>query len=151
MDIGVYCLHALVELFKEPSSIACLPVKIRGDIDGAGAILAGYDTMVADIRYSKINDSDLASVIEGEAGTMEIPNIHTPDHIKIIYRHGSQEEIYNRSAADNNMIYELQEFIRLIKEQDYKACREYELRSRQVMKIMDDARRQGGIIFLADE
>ena len=74
-DLGVYCAHALVNLFGEPERVVAALVPIASGADGAGAALAVYDGFVADLSWSKITDSALPSEIQGELGTLEIDAI----------------------------------------------------------------------------
>ena len=49
---------------------------IRGDIDGAGTILAKYPNMIAEVEYSKITNSRIPSEIQGENGVILIHKIN---------------------------------------------------------------------------
>lgn len=54
MDIGVYCIHPMVNLFGRPNSLKANAVKLSTGVDGEGSIILEYDDMLADIRYSKL-------------------------------------------------------------------------------------------------
>ena len=102
----------------------------------------------AELIYSKITDAILPSQIQGEDGSMIIEQIQDTVKIKIRYRDKTWEEI-PVSKKSNNMYYEVEEFIRLLQEKkDAKAHNQYSLWE---LEVMDEARRQMGIVFPADQ
>lgn len=147
MDIGVYCVHPLVKLFGPPGKIHAEALMLPGGIDGAGTILAQYPEMMADILYSKICDNCLPSQIQGERGTMLIRDIPNPTDLTIQYRNGEAETIHIEKEGIN-MIYEVREWCRLIRAglsgEEHNRC------SVMAMEVMDEARRQTGLLFPAD-
>ncbi len=147
MDIGVYCVHPMVALFGKPNEVTSIPVMVDGQIDGAGSILAKYDQMIAELSYSKITDSNNYSQIQGENGTMYIAEIQNPKRAFIVYRDGSREEIQLIQCSDN-FIYEIQDFILAIEQG--KEIQYYSKLSIDVIDVMDQVRKQMGIIFPAD-
>lgn len=147
MDIGVYCVHAMVKLFGMPERIFGQAVFLENGVDGAGSIIASYPSMQADIIYSKITDSSIPSQIQGEEANMVIREIADIKEISICYRDGRQERISVETGA-NDMVWEAHEWARLILKQDstgeYDRCTEMEL------CVMDEARKVMGIVFPAD-
>lgn len=148
MDIGVYCVHTLVYLLGEPDRIMGQSVMIRGDIDGAGSILAGYSDKVAEIKYSKITDSVLPTEIEGENGNMLIYGSNRPEKVKVLYRDGREELLFDENE-EMDMQHEIRRFVGMI--QGREDVSPHVERSLTSMKIMDEVRRQCGISFPADE
>jgi len=90
MDIGVYCVHALVKLFGVPQNINADGIILSNGIDGAGTITANYRDFQAELLYSKITNSYNFSEIQGEDACMVIDKINWPQNIKIIYRTGEE-------------------------------------------------------------
>lgn len=148
MDIGVYCVHPLVKLFGRPQQIHAEALLLPGGIDGAGTILAQYPGMMADVMYSKICDNRLPSQIQGENGTMLIRDIASPTDLKIHYHGGEVEEIHVEKEGIN-MIYEVREWRRLIEARISGG--EHNRYSVMAMEVMDEARRQTGLVFPADQ
>lgn len=147
MDMGVYCVHPLVGLFGMPERIQSSGVKLCNGIDGNGMILGTYPNMIAEISYSKISNSQLHSEIQGELGTMVIADIDSPREVKIFY-HNGKEEAFEIPACENNMVYEAAVFAEAI--EDGTDIGKYHEISLQAMRLMDEARKQQGIIFPAD-
>ena len=121
---------------------------IRGDIDGAGTILAKYPNMIAEIEYSKITNSRIPSEIQGENGVMLIHKINCPEDVKIIYNDGTEESVYSRKP-ENNMKYELEHFIHMLHGQEQNHL--HTQRSLNAMELMDEVRRQCNITFPSDK
>lgn len=150
MDIGVYCIYPLVQLFGKPETINANGVILESGVDGEGNVVLNYDDMEALIIHSKITDSYVPSEIQGENGTMIIDKIPTPKNIKIIYRDGRKEDLTVEQDKPN-MYYEASEFIDLIKEGKNQSDINSFKKSRIVMNILEQARKQMGVIYPADK
>ena len=148
MDIGVYCVHPLVKLFGMPDKLCANAIILENGIDGAGTIMANYGHMQAELIYSKITNSSLPSQIQGENGCMTIKEIADTKEISICFNNGQEEHI-KIHKHHNNMFYEIEEFISLIKTN--KTAQDYNKYSIMELGIMDEARRQMGLVFPADK
>lgn len=92
-DIGVYCLHPVLDLFGPPTSVAATSVLLSNGVEGSGSITLGYDGMFAELTYSKISESVRPSVIEGEDATMLIDSVAEPSTVVIKHRDGRTEDV----------------------------------------------------------
>lgn len=152
MDIGVYCVHPMVKLFGKPDEISAMGIKLHNGIDGMGTIVAKYEEqgMLAELIYSKVTDSAMPTQIQGEEGCMLIEEIYNANKLTICYRDKSREEIrIEKIDPGNNMYYEIEEFIRAA--ESGEGAEEHNQYSLWEMQVMDEARRQMGIVFPADE
>lgn len=147
MDIGVYCVHALVKLFGMPQDINADGIILSNGIDGAGTIISNYGGFQAELLYSKITNSYNFSEIQGEDACMMIDKISEPQNVKIIYRNGKEENL-KIEQQDHDMRYEIQEFIRLVKSGENMNI--YNQNSIMAIQLMDQARKIMGIRFSAD-
>lgn len=147
MDIGVYCAHALVILFGLPDKINANGIILSNGLDGAGTIIASYMDFQAELMYSKITNSYNPSEIQGENASMIIDKISQPQNVRIIYRTGEEEKL-QIEQEQNDMRYEIQEFIRLIQSGD--SVDEYNRNSIMTVQLLDQARELMGIKFPAD-
>jgi scyllo-inositol 2-dehydrogenase (NADP+) len=148
MDIGVYGVYPVVSMLGMPQSIKAEGVMLESGVDGEGSILLGYEDKEAVIMFSKITDSHLPSEIQGENGSILIDKIGSPMDVKIHYRDGSIEDL--SQSQSHTMMYEAKEFIELIqagKDQSSINSHENSLRS---IEVMDEARKQIGVVFPAD-
>ncbi|MGN1401966.1 MAG: Gfo/Idh/MocA family protein [Bacillus sp. (in: firmicutes)] len=150
MDIGIYCLYPALYLFGKPKSIQATASLLETGVDGQGSMVLQYDGMEAVIIHSKITQSDLPSEIQGEDGSIIIDKISSPSSVKIIYRDGRSEDL-SVKQDENTMIYEAEEFIRLIHEKETESDINTLELSRLASKTMEAARKQAGIVFPADK
>ena len=149
MDIGVYCIHPMVSLFGKPDKVIADSIFLSNGVDGEGSAIFNYEDFNGIIMYSKISDSKLPSEIQGEDGRIVISNIHFED-VKIVYRDGREEKI-SIEPLENDMYYEIDEFIKCINE----GKRESDLNSHEnsliSIGLMDNIRKQTGLEFPADK
>ncbi|MEI2401158.1 Gfo/Idh/MocA family protein, partial [Paenibacillus phytohabitans] len=93
MDIGVYCVYPMVQLFGKPDSIKASGLMLDSGVDGEGSILAHYKDMEGMMMFSKITNSYIPSEIQGENGSILIDKISGPQKVEIHYRDGRKEDI----------------------------------------------------------
>lgn len=149
MDIGVYCVHPLIRLFGEPQEIKADAVRLHNGIDGAGMIVAKYGEMLANLVYSKVSTSRVPSQIQGEDGTLVIHGISTVQKVLFYDRQGKEELLYQDSGKAD-MAGEIREWIALMETGDSQEKERNHPYSRMALSLMDEARRQTGIVFPAD-
>lgn len=147
MDIGVYCIHTLVRLFGMPGQVTALSTRLENDFDASGIILMEYDGMIAEAIYSKITSSVNPSVIQGEDGSICIDYISRPQKLELCLRNRgeaasgiSTKETLPFVPAQNNMIYELKEFAKLISQG--KSDHKYLSYSLNTMKVIEQIKNQ---------
>jgi scyllo-inositol 2-dehydrogenase (NADP+) len=150
MDIGVYCIAPMVNLFGKPNVVKANGIMLKTGVDGEGSIVFGYDDMEGSVIYSKISNSYLPSEIQGEEGSIIIDKINTFDKIKIIYRDGREEDL-SLEHKEANMCYEVEEFVNLIKLGEKESKINSLQVSRDVVEVIEEARKQIGVIFPADK
>ncbi|GGE29497.1 putative oxidoreductase YulF [Pullulanibacillus camelliae] len=150
MDLGVYCIYPMVVLFGEPKAIQAMGTLLDSGVDGQGSLLAQYDGMEAIIMHSKITDSYASSEIQGEDGSIIINHISSPTFVKIKYRNGSEDILYQEESEDRSMYYEAAAFIQLLKEGKQESPVNSFEHSRCVAQIIETARRQIGIVYPSD-
>ncbi|WP_010282984.1 Gfo/Idh/MocA family protein [Bacillus timonensis] len=149
MDIGVYCIYPMVQLFGKPESIKASGLMLDSGVDGEGGIVAHYKDMEGMVMFSKITNSYIPSEIQGEKGSILIDKISEPEKVEIRYRDGSVEDI-SILPEHHTMYYEAKEFIDLIKKGFLESTINTYENSIVVMEILDEARNQMGLVFPAD-
>ena len=152
MDIGVYCIHSLVRLFGAPKNVKAFSTKLSNGFEGSGIVLMEYEDMTAEAVYSKIAVSVTPSVLQGEDGSIMIDYISKPESVSLRLRESARDTLTGGTIeklpytpVKNNMIFEIQEFLKLIekKEVDHK----YLKYSLGTIRVLDEVRRQTGIRF----
>lgn len=160
MDIGVYTIYPMVVLFGKPLSVQASGIMLPSGTDGQGTVHFQYDGMEANVIYSKIADSHLSSEIQGEEGTIALNHISRLRQVTYIprMRHavggkGEQPdgEEWTQLMDKDRYYYEVAEFIDLV----LAGRRESAINSHQcsltTMELMDEVRRQLGVVYPADE
>ena len=185
MDIGVYTVEPMVELFGVPEEIYAVPVLLdeatreltHGAIDGAGEIVARYADAVVTLHFSKICNDNLPSQIEGEEATLTFDGISIPTWLRIAYRgavsrgsakqaraaRGAHEVTRELPQVENTMEYELEDFIQAVAAVrqgtapleapagTFGTVAHFRDVTRASLAVMDEARRQMGVHFSADD
>jgi scyllo-inositol 2-dehydrogenase (NADP+) len=149
MDIGIYCLYPMVVLFGKPDSVKANGLLLESGVDGEGSILLNYGDKDAVVMYSKISNSYVPSEIQGENGSILIDHIQDMSKIEIRYKDGTTEDITVQQDKPK-MYYEAKEFIELIERGELESKVNSHENSLAVMKIMDEARKQIGLVYPAD-
>lgn len=149
MDIGVYLVYPVISLFGLPNQITARGYKLSSGVDGNGSVLLQYDGHQALLFHSKISTSHLSAEIQGEDATMVIDQFHRPSQITIYDRDGHQTDI---SLKDDQpaMSYEMNHFIECIQQGMGQSPVNTFALSVQTMSVMDEARRQMGVMYPAD-
>ena len=135
-DIGVYPLYFVTAMFGEPEEYMGAAYLVESGVDGYGNILFKYKDKVASINYSKITDSKAQSEIQGELGSIIIDKISTVKGVRIVYRDGRTENI-EVEIDKNDMVYEAEEFVKLIKSKKLESEINTHKISRKVVEIME--------------
>ena len=148
MDIGVYPLAVCVSLFGSPTGeISSRSVILGNGMEGAGEVILPYGDMTATVSYSKIYDSVNPSAIVGECGAIKIDKLSSPKKIVFVGRDGSEDILFT-SEKDNNMRFEITAFADFINKG--AAVSKFLNDTEITMSLIDEIRRQNGIIFPAD-
>lgn len=150
VDIGVYCIYPMVALFGKPKEIKANGVILPNSIDGEGSILFRYDDFEGVVIYSKIANSYLNSEIQGEDGSLIIDKISSLQNITLYSRNGDILDVSTKQEYDP-MYYEVKEFINLIENKRKESSMNTHKISMEVVEIMEEARKQLGIVYQDDK
>ena len=143
LDLGVYCLHIGVALFGMPKHLSASSSFLPNGTEAAGTILLDYGDQQTTIAYSKVTSSVTPNIIQGELGTLLFDTPNQPSYIKMLYRDHREEILFQ--STTNNMVHELNTFSLLVNGGGSSAA--FDAQSLNVMRLMDEARRQTGIHF----
>jgi Predicted dehydrogenases and related proteins len=163
MDIGVYTIYPMVVLFGEPSSIKASGIRLQTGVDGCGSVLFEYPDMISQVVYSKIADSSLPTEIQGESGRIEIDRINIISSVEL-KKKGEETVRLDENETHDQYFYEVEEFLNLvnIKNQylaEDKSITDHTIieskinslkNSLSVIKVLDEIRKQVGVVYPAD-
>ena len=149
MDMGCYPVAAIVRLFGRPQRVAAMGVKLTNGFDGNGVILMQYAGFTAEASYSKICKQAAPTYLLGEDGVIYLDDINRTKRIWLEMRKGGVEELPYEEKKPVNMMCELRHFCAMVEgKMDPKPWNEASLIT---MEVMDEARKQMGIVFPADQ
>ncbi len=159
MDIGVYTIYPMVVLFGRPKAIQATGVVLSSGADGQGAVNFLYDHLNASVLYSKIANSALPTEIQGEEGNITLDKINIIGNVRFTPRpapssgKGALPEAEDISAPTlkDEYYYELAEFIDLIQAGNRESAINSHAHSLITLEIIDEIRRQLGIVYPADK
>ncbi|MCD8268241.1 MAG: Gfo/Idh/MocA family oxidoreductase [Parabacteroides sp.] len=158
MDIGIYTLYPMIVLFGRPQKIEATGIVLSSGADGQGAVNFVYEGMNATILYSKIANSYLPTEIQGEDGNINLDRINIIGKVTYVSRIPtgagkttvSEPEDISAITDKNEYYYEVAEFIDLIQ----TGKRESEINSHEnsliTLEVIDEVRRQLGVVYPAD-
>ena len=148
-DIGVYTIYPMVVLFGRPQGIKAAGFKLPSGVDGEGSVVFEYPTMDAAVLYSKIANSSLPTEIQGEDGNILFDRINIISDVNLHFRDGRKESL-SQPADRNEYYYEIKEFIDIVQSGRQESAINSWENSLATMEIMDEIRRQLGVVYLAD-
>lgn len=159
MDIGVYTLYPMVVLFGRPKKIDASGILLSTGVDGQGAVNFEYEGMNATILYSKIANSSLPTEIQGEDGNITLDRINIISKVTYIPRpqaasgRGKPSEPQDISylTDKDEYYYEIAEFIDLIQSGRQESATNSWENSLITLEIIDEIRRQLGVVYPADK
>ncbi len=150
MDLGIYCIAAMIGLFGKPNSIMASSVLLDTGVDGSSTGIFKYDGFDVIIVSSKVSDTEIISEIEGEDGTIYIPY---PSRMHMAYykKRGSDEKIKITSDERDSFIDQLEEFVKNMKEGNIESKKVPHQLSLDVIDTMEKARLMSGVIYDCDK
>ncbi len=165
-DIGIYPVYPMVALFGKPSGISAnvltceVPVNgVLKRIDVQGSVNFEYpDGKTASVLYSKIADSKLRTEISCDGGIISLDQIHISRQVDL-FRRGTPtsgrssgplaEDITVPRDGDEYQC-EFREMIDILQEGRSGSVNNSLANSLAVAEIMDEIRRQAGVVYPAD-
>lgn len=158
MDIGVYTIYPMVVLFGRPRHISASGILLSSGVDAQGTVDFEYDGMGATVIYSKIANSSLPTEIQGESGNLTLDRINCIGRVMWQSRPtaASGREVpvepqeLTRPKDHDEYYYEVAEFLDLIESGRIESSVNSHERSRICIGIIDEVRRQLGVVYPAD-
>lgn len=143
-DVGIYPLHAAVQLFGAPRRTAAMTLSLPNDFQASATVLLDCTTTVVTCRYSKVTHGVTPSVIEGEDATMTIDKIAEPSEIVLHYRDGRTRTLMSVPARrpGDTMTGELEVFAQLVEAHDVD--HRFHAQTLAVQAIVDEITAQAG-------
>lgn len=151
MDINIYNVHFAMYLFGKPNHYRYYPNLGANGIDTSGVLIFEYDDFIATLIGSKDSDSKNFATIQGDAGAiiMDDTSIGVCSNAAFRTNKGELKNLGLHQA--DHMTYEINAFEKMLASEDYDTCYELLDYSREVVEVLEKARKDAGIFFKADE
>mgnify|MGYP001211832532 CR=1 FL=1 len=150
MDLNIYNIHLMVALFGKPLKVNYM-ANIEKNIDTSGIITLDYGNFKAVLIGAKDCKAPIATSIQGDQGCI---SIQTPANdlrsFKIVHNDQREEE-FDLQGDTHRMVYEFNEFVKMIENKDSDRANEMMEKSLIAMDIATKARIDAGVHFKADE
>ena len=141
LDIGIYPVRYVYELFGMPSSVTCRG-KLRGGVDLTERIVMDYGSFAAKIFISRRLPAGERLVIKGTEGKIAVPFFHMASHACISGR-------VNERFSDHSLKYATQ--FRLAAKEISSGQTQSAYSPAQsticTMKLLDECRAQMGLVY----
>lgn len=150
MDLNVYNIHGIVGLFGKPQSIQYQANMEKG-IDTSGILTFNYGSFQAVSIGAKDCKAPVTLTLQGDKGVIcmhkPINQIRAFEYIN----NDNETTTIDLDEGKHRLYYEFTEFIRIIDQEDKNKANEMLEISLTVSEIMENARKQQGIVFDNDK
>src|SRR5690625_603091 len=147
MAVGVYPVHLAVALFGEPIKVLYTPVKLSTGVDCSGTLILEYSNFICTMMCSTISTSFLPCEIHGEKGTISFEDSTKINNMRCVNHDKRQLSVVSSSDIEHDICYEIEYFLKMIKENNLKDYEKSQTQSLLVLEIIDKARKQNQITF----
>ena len=149
MDINFYNINFVVGLFGKPESVF-YSANIERDIDTSGVLILDYGKFKAVCVGAKDCQAPTTSTIQGDKGNIIINIPANRIESYTLCDNEGNEELKIFTPDNHRMIFEFESFIAMIDNHDTAKMNEMLSISETVVKIIQQARDQVGIVFPND-
>lgn len=148
MDLGVYGIHLMVGLFGKPRGLMYVANHLSNSIDLSGNLVMKYKGFIASLVQSKNSKCDNRITIQGERGT-----IYATPTASILGKVELDMDVRTDISANQeheSMVYTLAKIVGVVERNDVTMQQAMLAHSRDVMEVLEKARKSAGITFVAD-
>lgn len=150
MDINFYNVLLNILLFGKPKAVKYYANKFPGLSDTSGIMLMEYDGFISTNAGAKDTWGVNFFQIEGEKGYIYIENgSNGIKSIRTVTK--TSDETYNEQAEPDRWFYEVQEIVRLMRDNDYKEIYSRLDTTIDTVGVMELSRKEAGIFFPGDD
>ena len=147
MDLGVYCVYFVLELFGRPDKVIAHSDFLDTGADYSGTLIFVYGDKSITVTYSKVANGFLPSKILGEDGAVTVKSVSKLVGINRYFNDGSITELY--PMVDENLVMskEIEAFIGFVNGENadyYDYCKQMAF---DVCEIMENIRKENNFGF----
>ena len=149
MDLNIYNIDYAVNLFGRPKDVRYFP-NIEKSIDTSGICLLDYEDFKVVCIGAKDSSASLVNTIQGEDGTIEIPDALNNFGSYEIKKTGGNYESHNENEEKSRLYYEFVAFEEIIRKRDMEKVEALKENTLITAEVINQARIEAGIFFPAD-
>ncbi len=145
MDLNLYNIYFMVGLFGKPESIDYHATLYENGIDTNGILYMKYPGFLCQCMAAKDTFCENSVQLMGDKGYIKVtPGPSICEKVTIV-RKGEEDLIFE--TEKNPYSYEMSELVRLVSEQNYDECYMRLNTALQVVEVLEEARKSGGLGF----
>jgi len=145
MDINLYNIHFIVGLFGAPKSVRYFPNCHETGVDTSGMLVLEYEDFICQCIGAKDCAARNGVQIIGEGGYMEVtPSSSNCQTVELNVR---GQEAVKVHLPENPWYHEVQDLGRLVAAGDYDYCYKALETTRNVVEVLEKARKYAGFGF----
>lgn len=148
MDLGVYGVHLMVGLFGKPRGLMYVANHLANSVDLSGSLIMKYKGFIASLVQSKNSKCDNRITIQGERGTIYASP--TASVLTKVELDMDDRRDISAKQEHESMVYTLAKITGVVERGDVAMQKQMLAHSRDVMEVLEKARRSAGITFVAD-
>ena len=144
-DINIYNLHFAVKLFGKPQDLHYFANQHENGIDTSGILILKYDSFIVELAGAKDSASYNFVLIQGDEGTIHVPNGSNALEKVIVTR--KDEEIEYNNQEKPRLYYQVEKFQEIIESKNYDTMIENLNHSLLVVELAEKAQKMIGLKF----
>ncbi|MDO5147167.1 MAG: Gfo/Idh/MocA family oxidoreductase [Eubacteriales bacterium] len=150
MDLNVYNIHTVIGLFGKPKKVH-YQANVEKGIDTSGILTMEYEGFQAVCIGAKDCGAPVTITLQGNEGYIRISSpVNELREYELSDNDGNKKRV-TMEKERHRMYYEFQEFLSIIEQGKKEKMKELQRISLAAAEVMEEARRQAGIRFPADE
>lgn len=149
-DINFYNLYFNIAMFGKPEGAVYYPNMRPGYADTSGVLMLQYE----DFLSTNVGAKDCKGVnylqLEGEKGYIYVTDGTSGfSKVTVVTREG--EQTIDLQEPVSRWLYEVRGIVDIVKRRDFEECRRRLNVTLEVMEVLEQVRKEAGIIFPCDE
>lgn len=151
MDINIYNIHFAIYLFGKPKKYTYFANVSEEGVDMSGTLVFQYDNFIATLIGAKDSASYGYACVQGDEGTITIEDSSLGVCKNAYLQKIKQDKKAIGIQQHNHMSYEIHAFERMLSENDFETCHSLLEYSRDIIEVIETARKSVGVYYDADE
>jgi predicted dehydrogenase len=149
LDLGVYPISFAVDLLGAPDRVVSLGSRTETGVDGQVSVTLGFgDRVQAALHTTLWAQTPTTAVVFGSTGRIELfPHFYRPTAFDVIDDAGSRRTFGAGADVAGGMQFEAAEVARCVAEGRQQSDRMTWRSTLDVMRTLDEVRRQVGVVF----